>query len=473
MSLRWLIFLFSLMLPVIAGCHSAPVRVGEQADHRLGDLKPEYSSRSTSPVPTDEVKLVGFEETLPLPAPVPMPVVEDGGQPGAFSLADLEGIAFQNNPTLAAAAARIQSARGRQVQAGLYPNPVIGYHGTEIGNRGTSGQQGGFISQRFITGGKLRLDQAIAGKEIDEAHFRLHAQEQRVLSDVRVRFFEALIAQRRVELTEELVRIGDNLVKATETLLEGEQSTENDLLQAEIRAENARILYDNATNESVEAWRRLVAILGVPHMELHPLCGEPGSQLADFEWEACYGEVLASHPEVNAARARMERARIAIVRAKREPIPNVDVSVSVRHIELTDSDVANVQVGVPIPVFDKNQGNIRSAEAEWVAATREAERVALALQDQFAVIFRRYANARQQVRRYGEKIIPKAERSLELVTQGYEKGQVEYLVLLTAQQTFFEVSLSHLDAVRELRVASAILEGKLLTGSLDPPKSMR
>ena len=468
--MRWVIFLFSVMLPVIAGCHSAPTRLGEQVDPRSGDQKPEYSSKSDPTKAPNEIEFVGFEETLPPPAPDPVLVIEDARVSEALSLADLEGIAFQNNPTLTAASARIQSARGRQVQAGLYPNPVIGYHGTEIGNRGTSGQQGGFISQRFITGGKLQLDQAIAGQEINEAHFRFHAQKQRVLNDVRVRFFEALVAQRRVELTKELVGIGENLVNATKKLLEGMQATENDLLQSEIRVENARILHDNATNENVEAWRRLAAVIGVPHLEVRPLIGEPDSHLPDFEWQACYGEVLANHPEVNAARAKVERARIAVDRARREPIPNVDFSVSVRHIDLTDSDVANVQVGVPIPIFDKNQGNIGSAQAEWVAVTREVERVSLALQDQFAVTFRRYANARQQVDRYSNNILPKSEKSLELVTQGYEKGQVEYLTLLTAQQTFVEVSLSHLDAVRELRVASTIIDGKLLTGSLDARK---
>ena len=94
--------------------------------------------------------------------------------PPGLALADLERIAFQSNPTLARAAARMQAAQGRQVQAGRYPNPVVGYHATEIGNRGTAGQQGGFISQRFITAGKLKLDQQIVGKEIDVAHFQFH-----------------------------------------------------------------------------------------------------------------------------------------------------------------------------------------------------------------------------------------------------------------------------------------------------------
>ena len=115
-----------------------------------------------------------------------------------LTVSSLERLAFRHNPTLSLAAARINEARGRHIQAGLYPNPVIGYHATEVGNLGTAGQQGGFVRQRFITAGKLNLDQTIVTKEIAEARFRFDAQEQRVLSDVRARFYETLVAQQRV-----------------------------------------------------------------------------------------------------------------------------------------------------------------------------------------------------------------------------------------------------------------------------------
>ena len=383
-----------------------------------------------------------------------------------LTLADLEGMAFQNNPTLAAAAARMNVARGKQLQAGLYPNPVIGYHGVEMGLRGTSGQQGGFVSQRFITGGKLGLEQAIAGKEIDEAHFRFHAQEQRVLSDLRVRFYDALVAQRRVTLTTELVGIGNELVAATEKLLEGRQGTENDLLQAEIRADESNILLDNARNQNVEAWRRLVAVVGVPSLQMSPVDGELDTDLPSFDWDSCYATVLSSNPALQAARTRVARARIVIQRARKEPIPNIDLSVSHRHHNVTDDNVTNVQVGIPIPVFNRNQGNIRSAQAEWVRACSEVKRIELDLQDRLAVAYRRFANARQQVDRYSKRMVPRAEQSLNLVTGGYEKGQVEYLTLLTAQQTYLQVNLSYLDSLRELRTAASIIDGQLLSESL-------
>lgn len=462
-----------ILVSTLAGCRSVPpMSVGESrsrtvAAHRTLTPtmeKPQSNEHLASFVQeAEETDKTARQSELTELMSSAMP---DERRDSPLTLADLEGIAFQNNPTLAAAAARIDVARGRQVQAGLYPNPVVGYHATEIGNLGTAGQQGGFISQRFITGGKLRLDQAIAGKEINEAHFRFHAQEQRVLSDVRVSFYNALVAQRRLELTKELAGIGDNLVKATEKLLKGRLGTENDLLQAEIRADEAYILFDNAQNQHVELWRRLVAVIAVPTMPMKTLDCQLDADLPNYEWDDCYKMVLDSNPELNAALARVERTSLAIHRAKKEPIPNVDLSVSVRHHNVTDSDVVNVQLGIPIPIFNKNQGNIRSAEAEWVTANNEVKRIELELQDRLAVTYRRYANARQQVERYSQRMVPRAKRSLQLVTNAYEKGQVEYLTLLTAQQTYLEVSLSYLDSMQELRTSLAVIEGQLLIGSL-------
>jgi outer membrane protein, heavy metal efflux system len=383
-----------------------------------------------------------------------------------LTLDQLEQIAFQNNPTLARAAARMQAAQGRQLQAGLYPNPVVGYHATEIGNLGTSGAQGGFVSQRFITARKLKLDQQIIGKEIDEAHFQFHGQEQRVLSDVRVRFYDVLVAQKRIDLTKKFARIGDELVKATEKLLVGRLVTDNDLLQAEIRADESHILLDNARNKQHEAWRRLAAVVGTPRMQMAPLAGELVGTLPQLDWDTCYSEVLSGNPELSSAQARLDRAAIVIRRAKKEPIPNIDLSVSVRKNNFTGSDVANIQLGIPIPIFDRNQGNISAAESEWLGAKKEVQRIELDLQDRLAVAYRRSVNARQQVERYGLRMIPRAKKSLELLTAGYQKGQVKYLTLLTAQQTYVQVNLSYLNSLQELRTSMALIDGQLLTGSL-------
>ena len=153
-------------------------------------------SQADSVPDTAAVRQVQFEQPEPIPSPEEVVIAERQ----MLTLSDLQSIAFANNPTLAAAAARIEAASGRQFQAGRYPNPVVGYQTIEMGLRDTAGQQGGFVSQRFITGGKLELDQMIAGQEMAEAEFQLLAQERRVHRDVSLRYYDALVAAGRAAM---------------------------------------------------------------------------------------------------------------------------------------------------------------------------------------------------------------------------------------------------------------------------------
>jgi cobalt-zinc-cadmium efflux system outer membrane protein len=283
---------------------------------------------------------------------------------------------------------------------------------------------------------------------------------------VHLRFYDALVAQRRVELTGQLARIGDDLVRSAQKLLDARVGTENDLLQAQIRADESQLLHDTARNGHREAWQRLSAVIGLPNLQQSRLTGALDADLPIFDWDHCYAMVLGSNPQLGAAHARAERANIAIERARRENIPDVNVFLSMRHNNITSSDVANVEIGIPIPIRNRNQGNIRAAEAEWIASSQEVKRIELYLQDRLAVAYRRYANARERIDAYGQRIVPRAKRSLDLVREGYDRRQVEYLTLLTAQQTYYQVNLSYLDAMGELWAASSEIEGQLLTDSL-------
>jgi outer membrane protein, heavy metal efflux system len=119
------------------------------------------------------LRIAADEPVVPLPPadqperllqPANAPVVPPG-----MTLAELEETAVRCNPTIAQAAQRVEAARGRWVQAGLYPNPTAGYIGAEIGNEGRAGQQGSFVGQEIVTAGKLRLSRDVAQQEIRQA----------------------------------------------------------------------------------------------------------------------------------------------------------------------------------------------------------------------------------------------------------------------------------------------------------------
>lgn len=195
----------------------------------------------------------------------------------ALTLDELEGLALANNPTLFQAASRIDAARGNWLQEGLKPNPDISYQGQEIGNEGAEGMHGLMVSQEFVTKGKLYLSQMAAQQQVLRAEQLYAVQRQRVLTDVRQRFYEALVAQKMVDVARTLLQVGEKGVTTAENLLNAREVARIDLLQARVIANTARIRVAQAETQQQEAWRRLEAVVGTRCLTPMGLHGEQRS----------------------------------------------------------------------------------------------------------------------------------------------------------------------------------------------------
>lgn len=399
-------------------------------------------------------------------SPSELPRAGDVDRP-ALSLDDLERLALEHNPTILQAAWRVDRARGRHWQAGRYPNPIVAYQGTEIGNEGRAGQQGGYFSQVFVTAGKLRLDRAVAAQEIERTLFGRDAQRSRVLNDVRLRFYDVLGAQKRVTLSLELERMAKRGVELAEQRLKAGFGTLADVRQAEIDLVEIRITLADAKNREDAAWRRLTSMVGMPELEPAPLNGSLEADLPDLQWESSRQRLLATSPVLSAARARIQRARYQLRRERVQPIPNIRVQAGGQFDYATGDAVASVQIGIPIPVFNRNRGNIDAATAEFHRAQQELRRLELSQRDRLAPVFRQYRTARYRVERYQQDILPKGRQNLQLLTEGYEAGDFSFVRILTARRSFFERNLTYVDSLIELRKASILLTGLLLSGGLE------
>ena len=384
----------------------------------------------------------------------------------AMSLAELEQIALANHPAIRRTAAQLSAARGRWLQVGLPPNPTLGYLGSEIGNEGRAGQQGAFVSQRFITGGKLRLNRAVVSREIQRFEQQLAAIEQRVLTDIRSAFYDVLAAQASLDLAHELMRIGSEGADTVKQLLAALDVSRVDLFQAEIESASAAILLTQAENRHQAAWRALAALAARPDMPPARLEGSLDGDLPQFDWHSSRERLLTESPELAAAWFDVERARFALQRARVEPMPDISVQGSVQFDDATHDTVASVQIGLPLPLLNRNEGAIREARCELIAAQQEVQRLELSLQQRLAATFERYQNARRQVELYRDAILPRAAKSLELIRLGYTEGEFGYVRVLTTQRTYFETNLQYISSLVELRRSATVIDGLLLEGSL-------
>jgi cobalt-zinc-cadmium efflux system outer membrane protein len=201
----------------------------------------------------------------------PFPAESSAGQ-GAqqssptLTLADFERMALQNNPVLAQADAAIRAAEGRRRQAGLWPNPIIGYQGEELAFRGFNekSEHFFFVEQTIPLGGKLAKSRRVFEQEGVRLQSEALAVKQRVLNEVRALYYQALAAQQSVELRSELARIAAEAVKTTSELLNVGQADRPDYLGAEIEAQQVELDLETARNDAERIWRSLTAVAGIP-----------------------------------------------------------------------------------------------------------------------------------------------------------------------------------------------------------------
>jgi cobalt-zinc-cadmium efflux system outer membrane protein len=387
-----------------------------------------------------------------------------------LNLAALEQVALERNPTLVEASANIEAAQGRAQQAGLYPNPTVGYAGERIGAAGTAGEmQGLFIDQTIVTAGKLRLNRDQFAQEVSQTTALALALQYRVLNSVRIRFYQLLALQRLLDVRSELLKVADDAVQTTEGLLNVGAANEPDLLQARIEARQERVALENARTQHEAAWRQLAALVGAPELPVSRLEGDLEAVVPLPDFDSTLAHLLEASPEIQVALAEVARTEIGLKREQVEPIPNVQMRVANGYDFETRRDVTSVQIGVRLPIFDKNQGNIHTARAEVAYAQAELRRVQLSLNQRLARAYACYRTAAATVETYRKDTLPDAEKAYELYLESFRQRRAAWPQVLVAQRTYFQISIEYIETLAEMRSAEVAILGLLLVDGLNEP----
>ena len=394
----------------------------------------------------------------------------------ALSLEHLEAMALEGNPTLAQAAAQVQAAAGRTLQASLYPNPTVGYSGEEISAHASGGEHGGFVEQTIVTAGKLGLSHAIFQQEQVQAEELAKAQRLRVLNAVRLLYYETLAAQHLVAWRERLTALAQEAVGITQQLFNVGQADQPDLLQAGIETQQVQLALVAARHDLERNWRQLAAVVGNPGLERRPLAGQLDDSIPELDWDSALATLLEESPDLKVAKAGVQRAGAALKRAQVEWIPDLTLRGGV-HYNFERFAPGNVEVGpegfaqlrVPLPIFNRNQGNIATAQADLDRAQREVQRVELSLRQRLSATFAEYLTARQTVEVYRTRILADARQAYDLYLQRYQQMAAAYPQVLIAQRTLFQAQVAYIAALRDLWRTVVEIRGLLLVDGLAAP----
>src|SRR2546427_8063228 len=217
---------------------------------------------------------------------------QERGHGQLVTLEQAQKIANESNPTLRQAEAEIRATKARQQQAGLYPNPTVGYTGDEIrGGPVGGGKEGFFLQQAIVTGGKLGLNCEVFGKEIQLAEIEAEEQKIRVQSAVKTAFLRFLAAQELLDARRDLATIAQDNAGTQRRLMNTGQADETEVLEAEVEAERMRMIARMQENTLREEWRSLAAVIGQPEMPLATVGGDLENGWPELNEEQAVGAI--------------------------------------------------------------------------------------------------------------------------------------------------------------------------------------
>lgn len=386
---------------------------------------------------------------------------------GTFTLRDALAAALLNNPELAAFSWEVRGREARALQAGLRPNPEAA---TEFEDFGGSGQRRGWrsaqttisLAQLVELGGKRAKRYRLASLDTDLAGWDYETRRLGVLAATTKAFVAVLVVQERLALADDLVRLASQSVQTVAGTVKTGAVSPLEQARAEVARSRAEIDRAQLRHELEEARAALAATWGTRAATFDRVRGELELLMRPPGLDALVARV-AANPDLARWAAELAQREAAVSLEEARRIPDVTVRIGGRQYADDGSGAVVAEFAVPLPLFNRNQGNILDAQYRVAKARAERDAAESFVHAELVRVFEAFTAAYEQATTLRDVAIPKSRAVYDGVADGYAKGLFRYIEVLDAQRTLFELRGQYLQATAAYHSAAADLER--LTGA--------
>ena len=393
----------------------------------------------------------------------PAATTQEMGEPtGILRLAQAHALALMKNPELAAFGWEVRAGEARALQAGLAPNPEIGVEFEDFAGSGDlQGIDGAEVtvalSQVLELGGKREKRTHVAALERDLAAWDYETARLDVLTQVTQAFVTVLSAQERLAVDTELVRLAEEVLRGAKARVKAGKVPPIEETRARVALSTNRIALERAQRELTAAKERLVATWGGARSTFERAEGDLESLQAIPSAETL-AERIEQNPDIARWATTMAQRQAAIALEEANRIPDPTLGGGFRYFNESKDQAFLFEISVPLPVFDRNQGNIQ--EARYLLAKAEEERRAstINVRTALAASYAELSAAFTEASALRDEVLPGAQLAFEAASEGYRQGKFQFLDVLDAQRTLFEVRGQYIEALATYHKAVAALE---------------
>jgi cobalt-zinc-cadmium efflux system outer membrane protein len=393
-----------------------------------------------------------------------------------LTLEEAQDLALRANPSILAMSEAVNAARARIVEAQVFTNPVFTFGKGEIPTKDgalTSDQRTDFkawdlrtsstsfaLSKDFDISGKryARIDAAEENEQQSEAQYASAALALR--AQVRVAYAAVLVGERNLDLAREARDMAQRNHDIVRGRAEGGNALRADVLRARADADRAEIDVSQAERDLGRLRRALTTLLGDPEATLGPLRTDLplATSVEDGDEGKLVQEALERNGDVIAARRAVRAAEANVRLQERSVVPDVTLQVQYNRYILDHNDTIGLQLGVPLPLFDQNRGQIAEATAllrqtQHQLATTERAIVQSVHDDVQALKV-----SRVRIARFESSIVPGYREAVALATASWEGGKVLYVDVIAARTAFNQTRSDYVNELLGYETTVADLE---------------
>lgn len=371
------------------------------------------------------------------------------------------------NPALQASASNIAAIQGQQVQASLIPNPSVDIIVGDVPGLGyysnnQNAQSTYMINQPIELGGKRGARKEVAKTQFQASQVAYQANSASLFRATVQAFLMAAEAEAKLDLTKRAVSINQQTVSTIENRINAGRASELDLSAAQIALNDQKLALASAENELLNTQFSLARLWGGSTNEANQTLA-PSIKKMPLSPLPYYLRHTKQNIELQFLTEAEKVAKAQIHLAKSNKYPDVTVGAGIEHFR-SNGNAAVIAVSMPIPLFDRNQGNEMSAAANYNKTLADSENKERLLQSEIVKIYQTAKQAQLQIYTLRKSILPQSKHALTLAKQGYEQGRFSYLDLLNAQQKLVDAQMREVTAI--FLYSKAWYDLQILTGAL-------
>ena len=383
----------------------------------------------------------------------------DASYAGSITLGAAVRRALRFSPAVRAAAMEIDAKRGEALQAGLRPNPELGGWSWNVGE--DPAEEALNVSQLFELGGKRLKRIRAAELDVGVAAWDYEAARLRVTSDTAQSFVDVLASQNRIKILTELQSVAETFSSAVGERVQTGGATLVDVKRAQIEVTRAKAQLREEQALSAAARRRLANNWGSQNVDFGSAQGELTST-SQIPSPGQIGGYLDSNPDIARWAEEMVRREAVLDLERAKGIPDLTLTAGARRVESSDDTGAVLQLSVPLPLFNRNQGDIAAARARILKGQHESLAARVDVNAVFLEAYGRLAASAERLKALENEILPSVQEVYDATSKGYLVGGFDLLNVLDAQRTLYATRLEIVNARAEFQKAKVQIEA--LTG---------